>query len=239
MCEATASWKWFNWLLAQLPPNKQPLLLNMDETACRLFYDPAKGVLASELVALAARRGRVTSSVTTAPCQVPAFNMRKNEDLGGTLIANDKSKGVTWLFDLESETALPVFLPYQAGNHETAVSADGKLVAVPQYEVVTSKGQGESSALAGWGVSVVNLSTGEAVALDGVANHSAQVGNGLVRHMPDGSTMSIVFDNALCDTPHLVRRIPVPIWRFEAVGARTLIVSDQIIMCFWSSSMWT
>ena len=66
MCEATASWKWFNWLLAQLPPNKQPLLLNMDETACRLFYDPAKGVLASELVALAARRGRVTSSVTTA-----------------------------------------------------------------------------------------------------------------------------------------------------------------------------
>ena len=66
MCEATASWKWFNWLLAQLPPNKQPLLLNMDETACRLFYDLAKGVLASELVALAARRGRVTSGVTTA-----------------------------------------------------------------------------------------------------------------------------------------------------------------------------
>ena len=66
MCEATASWKWFNWLLAQLPPNKQPLLLDMDETACRLLYDPAKGVLASELVALAARRGRVTSSVPTA-----------------------------------------------------------------------------------------------------------------------------------------------------------------------------
>ena len=53
-------------MLAQLPPNKQPLLLNMDETACRLFYDPAKGVLASELVALAARRGRVTSNVGTA-----------------------------------------------------------------------------------------------------------------------------------------------------------------------------
>ena len=66
MHEAAASWKWFKWLLLQLPPNKQPLLLNMDGTACRLFYDPAKGVLASELVALAARRGRVTSSVTTA-----------------------------------------------------------------------------------------------------------------------------------------------------------------------------
>ena len=66
MCEATASWKWFNWLLAQLPANKQPILLNMDETACRLWYDPAKGVLASQLVALAARRGRVTTGVTTA-----------------------------------------------------------------------------------------------------------------------------------------------------------------------------
>ena len=53
-------------MLAQLPPNKQPLLLNMDETACRLFYDPAKGVLASELVALAARRRKVTSNVSTA-----------------------------------------------------------------------------------------------------------------------------------------------------------------------------
>ena len=38
----------------------------MDETACRLVYDPAKGVLASELDALAARRGRVTSSVNSA-----------------------------------------------------------------------------------------------------------------------------------------------------------------------------
>ena len=66
MHEATASWQWFNWLLAQLPPNKQPLLLNMDETACRLFYDPARGVLASELVALAARRKQVTQNAPTS-----------------------------------------------------------------------------------------------------------------------------------------------------------------------------
>ena len=38
----------------------------MDETACRLFYDPATGVLASELVALAARRGQLTQSASTA-----------------------------------------------------------------------------------------------------------------------------------------------------------------------------
>ena len=64
MCESTASRKWFNWLLAQLPLNQQPLLFFMDEPACRLFYDPAKGVLASELVALAARRRKLKSSVT-------------------------------------------------------------------------------------------------------------------------------------------------------------------------------
>ena len=63
---ATAAWKWFNCLLAQLPRNKQPLLPDQDETACRLFYDPANGVLDSELLALAARRGRVTSNVSTA-----------------------------------------------------------------------------------------------------------------------------------------------------------------------------
>ena len=38
----------------------------MDETAGRLFYVPAKGVSASELVALAVRRGKLTRSVTTA-----------------------------------------------------------------------------------------------------------------------------------------------------------------------------
>merc|ERR1719203_1130960 len=91
---------------------------------------------------------RRLASTGLAPCQVPAFNMRKDEGLSGTLIANDKSKGVTWLFDLESKTAQPVFLPFLAGNHETAVSADGELVAVPHYEVVTSRGQGEGSALA-------------------------------------------------------------------------------------------
>ena len=66
MHEAAASWKWFKWSLVQLPPNKQPLLLNMDEMACRLFYDPATRVLASELVALAVRRRQLTQNASTA-----------------------------------------------------------------------------------------------------------------------------------------------------------------------------
>ena len=54
--KVTASWHWFNWSL-QISEGKTPLLLNIDETACSLFYDDADGVLAGELIALAAGRG--------------------------------------------------------------------------------------------------------------------------------------------------------------------------------------
>ena len=63
-CEVTATWQWFNWTLAQIPDGKKPLLLNMDETACCLFYDGASGVLASEPIALQARRGLLAQNAT-------------------------------------------------------------------------------------------------------------------------------------------------------------------------------
>ena len=62
--KVTASWQWFNWSLAQIPEGKTPLLLNMDETACSLFYDGADGVLAGEPIALAARRGVLAQKAT-------------------------------------------------------------------------------------------------------------------------------------------------------------------------------
>ena len=62
--KATATWQWFNWSLAQIPEGKTPLLLNMDETACSLFYGGADGVLAGEPIALAARRGVLAQSAT-------------------------------------------------------------------------------------------------------------------------------------------------------------------------------
>ena len=62
--KASASWRWFNWSIAQLPAGKAPLRLNMDETTCRLFCDAAEGVIASELIARAARKGRVAQQAT-------------------------------------------------------------------------------------------------------------------------------------------------------------------------------
>jgi len=53
---------------------------------------------------------------------------------GATLIAQDKSKGVTWLVAVPpshtpnaAPTTLAVALPFEAGNHETAMTQDGAL----------------------------------------------------------------------------------------------------------------
>ncbi|KAI8473621.1 MAG: ciliary BBSome complex subunit 1-domain-containing protein [Monoraphidium minutum] len=61
---------------------------------------------------------------------------------GATLIAQDKSKGVTWMVALppggaangSAARAAAAALPFSAGNHESAVSRDGRLLAVPIYE---------------------------------------------------------------------------------------------------------
>ena len=59
--KASASWQWFNWSSAQLPAGKTALRLNMDETTLRLFYDAAKGVIASEPIAQAGRNEEIWS----------------------------------------------------------------------------------------------------------------------------------------------------------------------------------
>ena len=65
-------------------------------------------------------------------CSLPILSMpRGGSAPEGTLVAQDKSKGVTWLVSLSSSSkrrirALAVELPYSAGNHETAVSPDSE-----------------------------------------------------------------------------------------------------------------
>jgi hypothetical protein len=142
-------------------------------------------------------------------------------------MANDKAKGVTWLLDLASGTFKSVELPYVAGNHETAVSADGSIVAVPQYEEVTEKGQTEGGAFPGHGVSLIDLRTGapsfarvgpnpfgrprphDAVYLDdGTLIMTAQEANGFSKFAPDGTATAIAIDPVACNTPHLIRLVP-------------------------------
>ena len=41
--EVISSWKWF-WFLIQHYENAQPVILNLDETSVRFYYEPRKGL---------------------------------------------------------------------------------------------------------------------------------------------------------------------------------------------------
>ena len=55
--QASASWQWLSWSIAQLPAGKAALRLTMNQTTFRLFYNAIKGVIASEPIARAGFRG--------------------------------------------------------------------------------------------------------------------------------------------------------------------------------------
>ena len=64
MVQAIASWQWYNWTVDRVPPGITPLRINFDETSCRLFYEAAPGILGSEPLATAAKKGYITQQVT-------------------------------------------------------------------------------------------------------------------------------------------------------------------------------
>jgi streptogramin lyase len=93
----------------------------------------------------------------------------------GTLFANDKSKkGSSWLVHLGSKKAMRVDLPFPSGNHESAISADGRTAIVPNYEEPvfnTTEGGG----VPGMAVSQIDLDSGAASVLSASANPFLQV----------------------------------------------------------------
>ena len=42
--QATAVWQWFHFLVGQVPPGQKMLLLNLDETSVRFWYEPRLGL---------------------------------------------------------------------------------------------------------------------------------------------------------------------------------------------------
>ena len=160
-------------------------------------------------------------------CEVPTIVKVRGDPLHGTLMVNDKSKGVTWLLDLETGTFNAVELPLVHGNHETAVSPDGLQIAVPHYEDVTARGQGEGGGQPASELSVIDLKTGRATVMrsqpnplgtpaphdvdylpDGTFLATAQLSNAIIRYSPEGVATPILFNGSACNTPHLVRVIP-------------------------------
>jgi hypothetical protein len=150
----------------------------------------------------------------------------------GTFIAQDKSKGVSWLFNLTKGTARAVELPYNNGNHESALSADGLTLAIPHYETLGSGDPEGGGFYSGAEVSLVDLKTGQSRVLTAAANPlgrpkphgaqwlangdlvvTAQQTNGLIRFpkplSPGAGVPQVLnFAGTACHTPHLVEQIP-------------------------------
>jgi hypothetical protein len=125
-----------------------------------------------------------------------------------------------------------VELPYDNGNHESALSADGLALASPHYETLGAGDSEGGGFYPGAEVSLVDLKTGQSRVLKAAANPlgrpkphgaqwlangdivvTAQQANGLIRFpkpLSPGAGVPQVFNFAgsACHTPHLVEQIP-------------------------------
>lgn len=150
----------------------------------------------------------------------------------GTFIAQDKSKGVTWLFDLAHGRVRAIELPYNNGNHETAVNVDGTALVSPHYETLGPGDNEGGGFYPGAEVSVVDLTKGNGQVLVAAAMPlgrpkphgahwmdngdllvTAQVANSIVRFTtplkPGGGALRVYsLQGTGCGTPHLVSQIP-------------------------------
>ena len=165
--------------------------------------------------------------------QPPTLINHGHEPLpSGTFIVQDKSKGVTWFLDLAKGTARAVELPYNNGNHESALTKDGLTLASPHYETLGAGDPEGGGFYPGSEVSLVDLKTGQSRVLTAAANPlgrpkphgahwlangdlvvTAQQANGLIRFprplTPGGGAPTVFsFAGSACHTPHLVEQIP-------------------------------
>ena len=150
----------------------------------------------------------------------------------GTFIVQDKSKGVTWFLNLLKGTARAVELPFNNGNHESALTPDGLTLAIPHYETLGPGDFEGGGFFAGSEVSLVDVKTGRSSVLVGSPNPlgrpkphgatwlangdliiTAQLANSLIRFAKplsaDGGGARVYsFTGSACHTPHLVNQIP-------------------------------
>ena len=64
-----ATWKWWNFLEACLPESNTVLRMNLDETACKLYYKPAEGHLADGSVAATTKKEDSTPRCGRGPTE--------------------------------------------------------------------------------------------------------------------------------------------------------------------------
>ena len=162
--------------------------------------------------------------------QTPSFQWNApTQPPSGTLIAQDKARGMVWLLDLRNQKAVLLELPFNSGNHDTALSPDGRSFVTGHYETIP-KGGAPLSGIPGDEVSLVDLGTrtsrvyptiaspkpatrshGVLWLGDGRLAVTAELANAIVIYPPPGGSGSAqVFElgETGCRTPHMLRQIP-------------------------------
>ena len=170
--------------------------------------------------------------------------------LQGTWIAQDKSKGVTFLLRPSVGEYKAVLLPTSQGNHETSVSQDGELAITTQYDTAR-QGDGEGGGVPGSNILAIEIPQGDLGAsgggnvllratpnpLQGSSPHgvlvlndgsivaTAQLNNSLVLFPSDlGGNIVYNLTDSGCITPHLVQAIP-PNVSSDRYGVENLVVT--------------
>eukprot|EP00890_Picochlorum_soloecismus_P006241 jgi/Picsp_1/6618/NSC_03961-R1_smp-30 gluconolaconase lre-like region-containing protein len=174
----------------------------------------------------------------------------KVSELTGTWIAQDKSKGVTFLIRPSEGVYKAVLLPTSQGNHETAVSEDGLLAITTHYDTARL-GDGEGGGVPGSDVLAIEIPNGDlgtsggnvllratpnplqasaphgVVFLnDGSIVATAQLNDSLVLFPIDLESGNKVYNltETGCITPHLVRAIPANV-SADRDGVSNLVVT--------------
>lgn len=149
--------------------------------------------------------------------------------LPGTFVVQDKVRGLLWLLNFKHNKVTKVQLPFNGGNHESALTADGRYLATGHYETLPPGGK-SLSGIPGDEVSLVDLKSASAQVYPTVASPkpaskshgvlwlsdgrlavTAELANSIVIYPAPGRPGSAeVFELAEtgCRTPHMLRQFP-------------------------------
>ena len=151
---------------------------------------------------------------------------------GGPFIVQDKFKGVTWFLNLTNGLARAMELPFNNGNHELALTADGLTLASPHDETLGPGDPEGGGFYPGSEVSLVGVKSGRSSVLTAMANPlarpkphgahglangdlivTAQLANSLLRvtrslEPAAGAATVYRFAGSACHPPHLVGEMP-------------------------------
>lgn len=146
----------------------------------------------------------------------------------GTVVVQDKMRGLLWLLDLQRRRSVEVVLPFNGGNHESVLSADGRWLVTGHYETIPAGGAALAG-IPGDEVSLVDLQTASVKVYPTVASPrpaskshgllwlqdgrlavTAELANAVVIYPPPGqagSAQVVDLGSTGCRTPHLLRQV--------------------------------